>query len=58
MHSIRLFAAIPLTLLTVSAHLPWMEPARGTQPIQVFFGVFPSEKMSGDRVQAMAASQV
>ncbi len=39
------------------AHWPWLEPARDGSPARAYFGVFPSEKMTGNRVQAMASAR-
>ncbi len=48
-----LSAAVPLF-----GHWPWIEPASASAPARVYFGVYPSDRMTGARVQAMAGARL
>ena len=54
----RLTTTLLLTFATVAqAHWPWLEPGTSTDPARAYFGVYPSERMAGPRVQAMGAAK-
>jgi hypothetical protein len=47
-----------MTVTTVAqAHWPWLEPGTATAPARAYFGVYPSDRMAGPRVQAMGAAK-